>query len=178
MKVFFKVSLLILSLITNSANSQEDADIKQFDDWQLVCAKIENVENCEVNQVITVEESDLQFKIVYQILIDEKTKKNFDVFSIITPLGVNLTEQAALIFPNSEEQINVSFIKCEVFGCILTMTDLSENTKDKEIFSLVKKRLSNSDEFTLGFGAFYPEPMLIKSSLKGFNKSLNALKKK
>ena len=72
----------------------------------------------------------------------------------------------------------MSFIKCEVFGCILTMTDLSENTKDKEIFSLVKQRLSNSDEFTFGFGAFYPEPMLIKSSLKGFNKSLNALKEK
>ena len=178
MKVFFKVSLLILFLIESLASSEESPIIKQFEDWQLVCAKVENAEKCEVSQFIVAEELKLQFKIVYQILTDEKINKNYDVFSIITPLGVNLTEQAALIFPNSVEQINLSFVKCEVFGCILTITDLSENTKDKEIFSLIKQRLSTSDEFTLALGAFLPEPILIKSSLKGFNNSLNALKQK
>ena len=116
MKVFFKVSLLILILIKSSANAKEAPNIKQFDDWQLVCAKFENTEKCEVSQFIIAEELKLQFKIVYQILTDEKTKRNYDVFSIITPLGVNLIQQAALLFPNSEEQINLSFVKCEVFS--------------------------------------------------------------
>ena len=178
MKVFFKVSLLILILIKSSANAKEAPNIKQFDDWQLVCAKFENTEKCEVSQFIIAEELKLQFKIVYQILTDEKTKRNYDVFSIITPLGVNLIQQAALLFPNSEEQINLSFVKCEVFGCILTITDLSDNTKHKKLFNQIKQGLSYSDEFTLAFGAFLPEPILIKSSLKGFNKSLNELKQK
>ena len=176
MKILFNV-IFILFLFINSVHSEEETTTKQFDDWQLLCVKVEKKERCEINQLITVE-SNIQFKLTYQILKNEKTKKKFDAFSIITPLGVNLTKQAALIFPNSEEQINLTFIRCETFGCILTVNDASENAKDNELFDLLKKKLLMSDEFKLGIGAFLEKPLLIKGSLKGFKKSLKELKQK
>ena len=72
----------------------------------------------------------------------------------------------------------MTFIKCETFGCILTVNDASENAKDNELFNLLKKRLSTSDEFKLGIGAFLEQPLTIKGSLKGFKKSLKELKQK
>ena len=154
-------------------------DVPTVDDFENKINKskeVEKKERCEVSQLITIEENKLQFKIMYQILKDEKTKKKFDAFTIITPLGVNLTEKAAILFPDTEEQINLSFMKCEVFGCILTLNDFDQNSK--EVFDFLKKKLLSSEQFTLGFGVFNEKPVLISSSLKGFKNSVKQLREK
>ena len=177
MKLLIK-SVLVLFLFISFSNSEEanNTTSKQFEDWQLICKEVEKKERCEVSQLITIEENKLQFKIMYQILKDEKTKKKFDAFTIITPLGVNLTEKAAILFPDTEEQINLSFVKCEVFGCILTLNNFDQNSK--EVFDFLKKKLLSSEQFTLGFGVFNEKPVLISSSLKGFKNSVKQLREK
>ena len=50
MKILFNV-IFILFLFINSVHSEEETTTKQFDDWQLLCVKVEKKERCEINPV-------------------------------------------------------------------------------------------------------------------------------
>ena len=60
----------------------------------------------------------------------------------------------------------------------LQQEQVLEILKFKKESEILKKRLSTSDEFKLGIGAFLEQPLTIKGSLKGFKKSLKELKRK
>ena len=173
-----KLFSLLFFFIFNLLNAEEKIYSQNIDDWQVNCFKKGEIKNCEINQVVYIDSGNfrLEFKIIYSIM--KKDNNYFEIFTIITPLGVNLMQKAALIFEGSNEQINIPFIKCETYGCIITVNNKQDIDNKNKIFKLINRKLTNSDSFMFAIDAFYDEPIELYSSLKGFNKSLELSKSK
>ena len=173
-----KLFSLLFFFIFNLLNAEEKFYSQNIDDWQVNCFREEENKNCEINQVIYIDSGNfrLEFKIIYSIMKNDNNY--FEIFTIITPLGVNLMQKAAIIFEGSNEQINIPFIKCETYGCLLTVNNKQDVDNKNKIFKLINRKLTNSDSFTLAIDAFLMKPIKLYSSLKGFNKSLKLSKSK
>ena len=89
---------------------------------------------CEVSQNIRIQNSNINFSIVYNKFLNESkdTKKSI---TIIAPLGVDLNTQLELRF-NGTGQININWTTCEQIGCLVYLTD---NSKDEKMINLYKK---------------------------------------
>ena len=151
---------------------------KKFEDWQLVCIKQENNEQCEINHIVDIENTELKLRVVYQVFKQEELDELIEMFSIITPLGVNLRLNTALTFPEEKNQINLSYMRCEIYGCILSLNNQSQNEEDLKVFKYLKENLISKNEFSIFIDIFLEAPLEIKSSLRGFSQSLKELKKK
>ena len=106
--------ILILSLFFHvDAEEKSKTKSKKFDNWFLECAEINKKEKCELVQVLSVKESKIKFKFLYSIFKNQDGEIK-EIFSIITPLGVNLIANPAIRFDGGK-QYNSRFIKCEIF---------------------------------------------------------------
>ena len=178
MKLLLTTLLLFFHILNVLANEDLKEKVDKFEDWQLVCVTQDNTEKCEINHTIEIENTELSLRIVYQIIKNENLEYLIEMFSIITPLGVNLTKNTALTFPGDESQINLSFIKCEVYGCILSINNTIQNSEDSKVFGILKKKLLSQDEISIFLDIFMEEPLKVNGSLKGFEQSLETLKLK
>ena len=158
------------------ANTEIPKSTKNFGDWQVNCTNMNQLKNCEASHLISIQNQNnkLEFKIVYNIF--ENNNNSVEVLTIITPLGVNLLERPAIIFEDSDKQINIPFVKCETYGCILT-SNSSLDTEDNKVFKTIKNQLMNSNYFTFAIGAFMEKPFQLEVSLNGFKDALKELKK-
>ena len=78
---------------------------------------------------------------------------------------------------DEQNQLNLSWTKCEVVGC---MVILSNNTKDKtslENYNTIKKNFSSGKKAAIGVAGFSPQPLAIEISLNGFLKASEKLDK-
>ncbi len=173
------ILVIILSIVFSTnlfAKDEVKIKSKKFDNWVVECRKANNQENCELVQLLTVKETNVQFKLLYSIFKNQEGKVK-EIFSIITPLGVNLVVNPAIRFDGGK-QYNSRYIRCEVFGCVIR---ISNNTKDKkvnEISDEIVQKLLKSKELEIGLQIFNSKPFIIKTSLKGFSKGQAELKKK
>lgn len=143
---------------------------KQYNDWLLRCVEIKKKQECEIIQTLQVNNSNLKFTIIYTKFTNQE-KKLKEMINIITPLGVNLQKKISLIF-HKGSKIDLLYTKCEVMGCIVS---LSNNTKEKKIinqFNLIKTEMQKSEYFDIAINSFSQKPILIKSSLRGFKNAL------
>ena len=69
-------------------------------------------------------------------------------------------------------------MQCEVYGCVLSLNNQSQNKDDLKIFNFLKEMLITKNQFSIFIDIFTEEPLEIKSSLIGFSQSLKQLKKK
>ena len=114
--------ILILSLFFHvDAEEKSKTKSKKFDNWFLECAEINKKEKCELVQVLSVKESKIKFKFLYSIFKNQDGEIK-EIFSIITPLGVNLIANPAIRFDGGK-QYNSRFIKCEIFGCVISISN-------------------------------------------------------
>ena len=178
MKLFFTIFFLFFYIFNTFADEELKEKVDQFDNWNLVCVTQDNNEKCEINHTIEIENTELSLRIVYQLIKNENLENLIEMFSIITPLGVNLTKNTALIFPEDKGQINLSFIKCEAYGCILAINNMMQDSEELKVFEILKKNLLSQNEFSIFLDVFMEEPLKINGSLKGFEQSLEALKSK
>ena len=70
--------------------------------------------------------------------------------------------------------VNLSFTKCEAFGCIITLSNNSSDKAEVSLFNQIKDAM-NKSIFELSVDAFQKDPLLIKSSLQGFNNAYKEL---
>lgn len=174
--ITFFIFFILTSLVFANENLNEVKE--KFGDWQLACIKQEKKEQCEINHIVDIENTELQLRVVYQVFKQEESDELIEIFSIITPLGVNLRLNTALIFPNENSQINLSYMRCEIYGCVLSLNNQSQSEEDLKVFKFLKEKLISKSEFSIFIDIFLEKPLEIKSSLKGFGQSLKELKKK
>ena len=98
------------------------------------------------------------------------------MFNIITPLGVNLKKKIGLKF-HEGTAVKLRFSKCEAFGCVITLTNDSKDDAERSLFNQIKAALNKSVFFELSIDAFQKDPLVIKSSLQGFNNAYKELNK-
>ena len=110
MKLLITIFFLFFHIFNTFADEELKEKVDQFDNWNLVCVTQDNNEKCEINHTIEIENTELSLRIVYQLIKNENLENLIEMFSIITPLGVNLTKNTALIFPADKDQINLSFM--------------------------------------------------------------------
>ena len=177
MKIITALIFLILTSIVFAEDNLNEV-VEKFDDWKLVCFKQGNKEQCEINHIAIIQNTELELRVVYQVVKQEELDELIEIFSIITPLGVNLRLNTALTFPDENRQINLSFMQCEVYGCVLSLNNQSQNKDDLKIFNFLKEMLITKNQFSIFIDIFTEEPLEIKSSLIGFGQSLKQLKKK
>lgn len=162
--------------------------VEKFKDWGLQCP---TKNSCEVIQSLKVNETDLKFNFIFGNFIN-KDKKKKEIFSIVTPLGVNVQKnlimkfikiEKKLVGKESKENIKVlavyriPFLKCEVIGCIVSVNNDTNNKKQNELFALIKKGMTEQNNFQIiiqGFG----RPFIVNSSLAGFGAAIKEMEKR
>ena len=162
--------------------------VEKFKDWGLQCP---TKNSCEVIQSLKVNETDLKFNFIFGNFIN-KDKKKKEIFSIVTPLGVNVQKnlimkfikiEKKLVGKESKENIKVlavyriPFLKCEVIGCIVSVNNDTNNKKQNELFALIKKGMTEQNNFQIiiqGFG----RPFIVNSSLAGFGAAVKEMEKR
>ncbi|MDA8548580.1 invasion associated locus B family protein, partial [Candidatus Pelagibacter bacterium] len=63
-------------------------------------------------------------------------------------------------------------------GCVISITNNTPQTEANELFDEVIKKFINSNELEVAIQGFTGNPIVIKTSLKGFSKGLTQLQKK
>jgi len=89
-------------------------------------------------------------------------------------LGVNLQKRISLNF-HKGIKINLPYLKCEAIGCIILITNNSKDPVDINIFDQIKKAMQKSIYYEIIINGFNRDPVLVKSSLQGFDNALKAL---
>ena len=189
----FKIILVFLTFVlflTPKSLLAEEKKLKveKYKDWGLQCP---TKNSCEVIQSLKVNETDLKFNFIFGNFIN-KDKKKKEIFSIVTPLGVNVQKnlimkfikiEKKLVGKESKENIKVlavyriPFLKCEVIGCIVSVNNDTNNKKQNELFALIKKGMTEQNNFQIiiqGFG----RPFIINSSLAGFGAAVKEMEKR
>ena len=152
---------------------QPNVTTKQYRDWSIRCVIIQKKEDCEVFQVIQIKDTNLTITIAYTNFINEENELK-EVINIITPLGVNLQKRISLNF-HKGIKINLPYLRCEAIGCIILITNNSKDPVDINIFDQIKKAMQKSIYYEIIINGFNRDPVLVKSSLQGFDNALKAL---
>jgi invasion protein IalB len=152
---------------------QPDVTTKQYRDWSIRCVIIQKKEDCEVFQVTQIKDTNLTITIAYTNFINEENELK-EVINIITPLGVNLQKRISLNF-HKGIKINLPYLRCEAIGCIILITNNSKDPVDINIFDQIKKAMQKSIYYEIIINGFNRDPVLVKSSLQGFDNALKAL---
>ena len=189
----FKIILVFLTFVlflTPKSLLAEEKKLKveKYKDWGLQCP---TKNSCEVIQSLKVNETDLKFNFIFGNFIN-KDKKKKEIFSIVTPLGVNVQKnlimkfikiEKKLVGKESKENIKVlavyriPFLKCEVIGCIVSVNNDTNNKEQNKLFALIKKGMTEQNNFQIiiqGFG----RPFIINSSLAGFGAAVKEMEKR
>ena len=174
----YLIYILISLFISFNLCADEKAKIKseKFDNWFLECREINKREKCELVQVLSIKDSNIKFKLLYNIFKNQDGKLK-EVFNIVTPLGVNLIVNPAFRFDGGK-QYNSRYIKCEVFGCIISITNNTNNEKTNKLSDEIVLNLKKSKELEIVLQIFNSKTFAVKTSLKGFSKAQAELKKK
>ena len=167
MKYIYTIFFLIFGSIVFAADPPK-VTTQQFENWTYQCVESEKEKNCEVNQNIRIQNSNINFSIVYTNFLNED-KDSKKLITIIAPLGIDLNTQIGLRF-DGKEQINLRWSSCEQVGCLVF---LSNNTKDEKSLELYKKiydLLTKSTTLDIAVKGYTSnEPIIIQSNLKGFS---------
>ena len=172
--LFFSI-LLTQSVVGEEKNDQPNSLSKQYRDWVYRCVNVNKKNQCEIIQTLTINNTNIQFSFAFSNFINEQNELK-EVFNIITPLGVNLKKKIGLKF-HEGTAVKLSFSKCEAFGCVITLTNNSKDDAEKSLFNQIKAAQNKSVFFELSIDAFQKDPLVIKSSLQGFNNAYKELSK-
>ena len=159
--------------VADEKEKQANITTEKYRDWSIRCVVFQKKENCEVIQVVQIKDTNLTFTIVYTNFINEENELK-EVINIITPLGVNLQKRISLNF-HKGIKINLPYLKCEAIGCIILITNNSKDPVDINIFDQIKKAMQKSIYYEIIINGFNRDPVLVKSSLQGFDNALKAL---
>lgn len=164
-------SLILLGflnpVLANEKNEPPSVKTQQFKAWTLRCVEVNGKDQCEMVQTLNVNNTNLQYTLVYAAF-KNKDKQTKEVFTLIVPLGVNLQKRIALRF-DGKEQLNIPYAKCEAFGCV---TAINNDTKQDTVLTLFKKIQESMQKSTfveIAVQGFTDKPIVIKTSLQGFN---------
>ena len=152
---------------------QPNVTTKQYRDWSITCVVIQKKKDCEVFQVIQIKDTNLTITIAYTNFINEENELK-EVINIFTPLGVNLQKRISLHF-HKGIKINLPYLKCEAVGCIILTTNNSKDPVDVKIFDQIKKAMQKSIYYEIIINGFNRDPVLVKSSLQGFDRAIKEL---
>ena len=173
----FLVIMLLFSSHAYAGHKKGDPPPKvttqQYTNWTYQCVEDHGKKNCEVSQSLQIQNSNIRFSINY-VRFKNKDNDVKEIISVIGPLGVNLNRRLAVKF-DDKEQLNLSWTKCEVIGCMVILTN---NTKDKtsiDNYNKIKKSFSSGKKAAIGVVGFGPQPLAIEISLDGFSQASKKL---
>ena len=177
--IFVNFFILILQFsfynlsVADEKEKQANITTKKYRDWSIRCVVFQKKEDCEVFQIAQVKDTNLKFTIVYTNFINEENELK-EVINIITPLGVNLQKRISLHFYKGIK-INLPYLKCEAVGCIILITNNSKDPVDIKIFDQIKNAMQTSIYYEIIVNGFNRDPVLVKSSLQGFEDAIKNL---
>lgn len=173
----FLVIILLFSTHAYAGHKKGDPPPKvttqQYANWTYQCVEDHGKKNCEISQSLQIQNSNIRFSINYARF---KNKDNDikEIISVIGPLGVNLNRRLAVKF-DDKDQLNLSWTKCEVIGCMVILTN---NTEDKTLlatYNRFKKSFSTGKKAAIAVAGFGPQPLAIEISLDGFSQASKKL---
>lgn len=174
---FLKILIILVLINSTSADTnienKPNSVTKQYRDWVYRCINVNNKNQCEIFQTLTINDSNIQFTFAFSNFINSENELK-EVFTIITPLGVNLQKKLGMKF-YKDTAVNLQFYKCEVFGCVIRLTNNSSDKVTVSLFNQVKDALKTSTFFELTINSFQEKPLVIKSSLQGFSDAYKEL---
>ena len=172
--IFFSL-FLTQTVIGDESKNQPNSLTKQYRDWVYRCVNVNKKNQCEIVQTLTINNTNIQFSFAFSNFINDENELK-EVFNIITPLGVNVQKKVEVKF-HEGTAVKLNFTKCEVFGCVISLSNNSSDNAIVSLFNQIKDSMNKSIFFELSIDAFQKDPLVIKSSLQGFNNAYKELSK-
>ena len=160
--LFFLFSSLLF--IAHSEKNEEKIVTKRSGYWTYYCKNFEKEKQCEIVRIISVEEYNETFLIIYKITkdINSKVKENLN---ITTPPAnrVNIKKRLKVSFED-KTKFTRSFLKCEETGCLAVFKGNR----------MLKYSMKNFNELKIIFYGFEDEePISLTLPIDGFTEALN-----
>ena len=172
--LFFSI-FLIQNVNSDESKNQPNSLTKQYRDWVYRCVNVNKKNQCEILQTLTINNTNIQFSFAFSNFINDENELK-EVLNIITPLGINVQKKVELKF-HKGTVVNLPITRCEVFGCVISLSNNSPDNAIVSLFNQIKDSMNKSIYFELTIDAFQKEPIVIKSSLQGFNNAYKELSK-
>lgn len=171
----FSGIFFIFSCVSNAEEKKDPPKVKtqQYDAWTLRCVEVNNKDQCELVQTLTVNNTNLQYTLVYSAFKNKKSQTK-ESFTMVVPLGVNLQKRIAIRF-DGKQQLNIPYAKCESFGCVTSINNDSKVDAVKVLFEKIKNSLQKSTYLEIAVQGFSEKPIVIKTGLKGFSNAREKL---
>ena len=174
MKIFWIFLSLIIATKLAAEYNPPKVTTQQFQNWTYQCVEDEKSKKCDVSQNIRIQNSNINFSIVYNKFLNQEKKIKKSI-SIITPLGVDLNTQLALRF-DGKEQINIRWSTCEQIGCLVFISNNSNDEKMLEMYKKIYDLLTKSSGVEIAVKALAgSRPIAIQSNLNGFSAAAKKL---
>ena len=107
--------------------------------------------------------------------IKSASKKEIQLITIISPLGIDLKKTLSLNFDNQEE-INLPWSSCEQIGCLVFLSKGSGNEEMDTTYDKVYKNFISGKLLEIGvLGYATKQPLVIQSNLIGFKEATDKL---
>ena len=175
-KIFIAILFFLLgsNLLIAEDKSPPKVTTQQYDNWTYQCVESGKDKNCEVSQTIRIQNTNINFSVTYTKFLNDK-KKEIQLITIISPLGIDLKKTLSLNFDNQEE-INLPWSSCEQIGCLVFLSKGSGNEEMDTTYDKVYKKFISGKLLEIGvLGYATKQPLVIQSNLIGFKEATDKL---
>ncbi|MGM0553120.1 MAG: invasion associated locus B family protein [Pseudomonadota bacterium] len=163
-------TLALLGLVTlwllpalGHAQTQEEPETTQFEDWELICFDAQGGERCQMQQTLQIDDPEVDGLYVQASLHRDGDRH---VLEILLPLGVELRPGILLQIDDGEE-FRGEFIACVQQGCAAA----------REIGPERLQELRGGRNLSVAFRALHMEqPLAFDLSLMGFTDASERLR--
>ena len=147
---------------------------QQFENWTYQCIESTDKKNCEVSQSVRIQNSNINFSIIYSKFTNSKNQLN-KVITIISPLGIDLQSNLLLKFDDNE-MIELKWENCESFGCLVLLSTNTEVKDERAQYDKVYESLIKSQKLLMSVKSFSNKQEInIDTNLAGFSNASKQL---
>lgn len=171
------INLFIFVLVSTLVVAEElppKVITQQYENWTYQCIESTDIKNCEVSQSVRIQNSNINFSIVYSKFTNSKNQLQ-KIITIISPLGIDLQSNLQLKFDDNEI-IELKWANCESFGCLVLLSTDTEIKYEQAQYDKVYEGLIKSQNLLMSVKGFSNEQVInIDLNLAGFSKASKQL---
>ena len=171
------INLLIFVLISTLVVAEElppKVITQQYENWTYQCIESTDIKNCEVSQSVRIQNSNINFSIVYSKFTNSKNQLQ-KIITIISPLGIDLQSNLQLKFDDNEI-MESKWANCESFGCLVLLSTDTEIKYEQAQYDKVYEGLIKSQNLLMSVKGFSNKRVInIDLNLAGFSRASKQL---
>ena len=174
MKIIHLFIFVFVSTLVVAEELPPKVITQQYENWTYQCVESTDKKNCEVSQSVRIQNSNINFSIIYSKFTNSKNQLN-KIITIISPLGIDWQCNLQLKFDDNEI-IELKWANCESFRCLALLKTDTEIKDEQAQYDKVYESLIKSQKLLMSVKGFSNKQVInIDTNLAGFSKASKQL---